>query len=105
VDHQRVTDNFPTDNSYWITATHLYVIGVIDRGYEPVIRLRALQTGYPYRLEICGVGLSMAIERCQTAPKARIGVITVSGAVSNDLQQDAEPRASARGTCARKSHL
>jgi hypothetical protein len=83
VDHQRVTDNFPTDNSYWITATHLYVIGVIDRGYEPVIRLRALQTGYPYRLEICGVGLSMAIERCQTAPKARIGVITVSGAVSN----------------------
>ncbi len=83
MDHQRVTDNFPTDNSYWITATHLYRERAPRRTRQDQIRLRALQTGYPYRLEICGVGLSMAIERCQTAPKARIGVITVSGAVSN----------------------
>jgi hypothetical protein len=43
--HQKVTAGFPTDNSHWITATYLYVIGVIDRGSvkigisaEPVIR-------------------------------------------------------------------
>jgi hypothetical protein len=51
--HQKVTAGFPTDNSHWITATY-HVIGVIDRGpvkigisAEPVIRLRALETGYP----------------------------------------------------------
>jgi hypothetical protein len=124
---QSVAGKFPTNNNHWITATHLYVIEVIDRGpvkigisAEPVIRLRALQIGYPYRLEIlarccggeepeatvhalfgerllgewfrrsarvrifidmisCGVGLSMAIERCQTAAKAAIGAIGVTG--------------------------
>ena len=42
-----------------MTTTYLYVIGVPDRGpvkigisAEPELRLRALQTGYPFELEV-----------------------------------------------------
>jgi hypothetical protein len=55
---QMVTAKFPTASD-WMTATYLYVIGVPDQGpvkigisAEPGLRLRALQTGYPFGLEV-----------------------------------------------------
>jgi T5orf172 domain len=55
---QIVTTKFPTASD-WMTTTYLYVIGVPDRGpvkigisVEPELRLRALQTGYPFELEV-----------------------------------------------------
>jgi Meiotically Up-regulated Gene 113 (MUG113) protein len=58
---QNVTAKSPTawtDNS-WLAMSCPYVIGVRDRGpvkigfsAEPGLRLRSLQTGYPFKLEI-----------------------------------------------------